>query len=188
MRGCFFLAIGSFFQTGWRLVFSLGRFHRATRYFTGRNNRNNVSDFARGVTSGSQGLSPCYRRFVIGNLHDPHIVRKDTRRFIVRRHVLLPRFFGLDNPLHLDDFPACGIGTADILTLELRIQLITLLASRTNDVDVHAMGSIQGRKIVLGGYFKTSSGQFILDFSSLPINRWLGLPIAQSCRFQKFIR
>ncbi len=152
------------------MVFSLGRLDGPARHLSGWNNGNDVSDLARGVASRRQRPSPPDRRFVFGDFHNLHVVREDARRFIVQRLVRQSRLFGLDDPLDLHDFPAKRIGTADVLPLELRIQLITLLASRTNDGDVHAMGSIQRRNLAVAYYSKGSFRQFILFFLLLPIN------------------
>jgi len=77
------------------------------------------------------------RRLVFGYFHNPHVFGQNSRGFVVRDFGRQPWFFRLDHALNLDNFPAKRIGATNILAFELRVQLITLLATGTNDGDVH---------------------------------------------------
>jgi hypothetical protein len=81
--------------------------------------------------------TPDDRRLIFGYFHNPHVVGQNSRGFIVRSFDRQPRFFRLDHALNLDNFPAKRIGATNVLAFELRVKLITLLATGTNDSDIH---------------------------------------------------
>jgi hypothetical protein len=132
-----------FFPAGRRFIFSFGRFYGPARNFPGRNYRHDFSDPARRITSRRRRLPADDARFVFGNLHNLHVFRENASLLVIRRLDWKAGLLGLDDSLDLDDFPARGIRTTNVFAFKLRIQLVTLLASRANDGDVHAIGSNQ---------------------------------------------
>jgi hypothetical protein len=120
-----------------RRIFPFGRLDRPPRNLTGGQNRNHVSDFPGRVFARHGWPSPRLHQIVLGYLHDPDILRDNPRSFVVDRLTRRSRLFRLDNALNLNDFPASGVRAADVLALKLWVELISLLAIRADDSDVH---------------------------------------------------
>jgi hypothetical protein len=76
-------------------------------------------------------------RIVLGNVDHADFFWDDAASLVEGRLGGRSRLFGLDDSMDLDDLPAQRIGAADVLAFELRIELISLLAPGTNDIDMH---------------------------------------------------
>jgi hypothetical protein len=83
----FLLAGNWFLRPGGGLIFPLGRFDRSARQLSGRNDGNNFSHRARGITAGSRRPAPSDRRLVFRYLDNSHFFRENARGFIFRGDV-----------------------------------------------------------------------------------------------------